>query len=346
VPHLLAVNLRVALTRPVGYLRGLALAMRLARLDARQIVYNAAYFAQAMVAGHRLTALGHTRVHTHYASTVCLLMSRVFPISFSATIHGPAEFIDPATQWLREKSRAARFLTAISSYGRSQLMYNSAPADWNKFSVLPLGIDPSAVAPSPRERGDGPFVVACVGRLEPVKGHHLLLEALAALVASGRDIVLRLVGDGSDRASLEAHAQRLGLGARVAFEGWKNQEEVNAVYASSDAFVLASFAEGVPVVLMEAMSHELPCIATRITGIPELIRDDREGLLVTPSDAEDLAQAIARLADDPALCRRLGAAARVRVLDRYDLGKNVDALAEVFRRAYGGGSGARGVGAA
>jgi glycosyltransferase involved in cell wall biosynthesis len=335
VPAVLASHARVAFRRPGGYLGGLALALRLARLDLRQAVYNLAYFAQAVVAGERLEALGHVRVHTHYASTVCLLMVRVFPLSMSATIHGSAEFINPAKQWLREKVSASRVVCAISSYGRSQLMYNSSPADWGKIVVTPLGIDPVMALPRERARTGGPFVVACVAQLQPAKGLHLLLDAVHRVVATGHDVRLRLVGDGSERATLQAAAERLGIADRVAFEGWMNQEGVNAVYASSDAFVLASFAEGIPVVLMEAMSHALPCVATRITGIPELMRDEKEGLLVTPADVDDLALALRRLAEDSALCVRLGAAARARVLERYDLERNVDALAAVFRHAYG-----------
>jgi glycosyltransferase involved in cell wall biosynthesis len=118
----------------------------------------------------------------------------------------------------------------------------------------------------------------------------------------------------------------------VIVEGWKNQTEVRELYRRADIFALASFAEGVPVVLMEAMAMQLPCVATRITGIPELIRDGIDGLLVTPSDAAELAVAIARLIDDPGLRRRLAAAGRVRVEEKYHLATNVARLGEIFRR--------------
>jgi colanic acid/amylovoran biosynthesis glycosyltransferase len=140
------------------------------------------------------------------------------------------------------------------------------------------------------------------------------------------------VGDGPDRESLRARIAELGLTERVILEGWKNQDEVRRLYRNADIFALASSAEGVPVVLMEAMAMQLPCVATRITGVPELIRDGIDGLLVTPSDPEELARAISRLLDDAALRRRLAEAGRLRVRERYDLATNVARLSEIFRR--------------
>jgi len=158
------------------------------------------------------------------------------------------------------------------------------------------------------------------------------LESVSRLVAEGRSVRLRLIGDGPDRASLEAHTRKLGLAERVIVHGWRNQAEVRELYQRADIFALASFAEGVPVVLMEAMAMQLPCVATRITGIPELIRDGIDGLLVTPSDPVEMAGAIARLIDDPVLRRRLAGAGRARVTEKYNLATNVARLAEIFRR--------------
>jgi glycosyltransferase involved in cell wall biosynthesis len=174
-----------------------------------------------------------------------------------------------------------------------------------------------------------------VGRLVPAKGQHVLLAAVARLRASGRNLRLRLVGDGPDRASLQAAARRLSIEDAVIFEGAVNQDRIRDLYAKADVFALASFAEGIPVVLMEAMAMEIPCISTWITGIPELIRDSVDGLLVAPSDAEGLASAIARLMDDPELRARLGAAGRSRVIEKYDLRRNVARLADVFDARLG-----------
>ena len=175
----------------------------------------------------------------------------------------------------------------------------------------------------------------CVGRLVPAKGQHVLLSAVAQLRKQGRSIVLRFIGDGPDRKSLEAAARRDSLAGAVVFEGPVTQDRIRDFYRTADVFALASFAEGIPVVLMEAMAMEIPCVTTYIAGIPELIRDGVDGLLVMPSDVDALSGAIARLMDDPALRKRIGEAGRCRVMEKYNLGKNTEHLANVFRAQLG-----------
>jgi glycosyltransferase involved in cell wall biosynthesis len=337
VGRVLAAHAGTLARTPLAYLGGAAYAVRLARADARRALSNLLYFAEAVVVGHRMRALGRSHVHAHYATNVALIAARVFPITMSATIHGSAEFVDPVGHRLAEKIAASRFICAISRFGRSQLMHASPYADWSKLEVVPLGVSPDEFPPRGARGTGGPFTLSCVGQLQPAKGQHVLLDALAELVAAGRDVVLRLVGDGPDRAALEAHVAALGLAGRVVFDGRLNQDGVRAVLRDTDAFVLASFAEGVPVVLMEAMAMEIPCVATRITGIPELMRDGVDGLLVTPSSAADVAAAVARLMDDAPLRGRLAESGRRRVAEHYDLARNVERLAAVFRRRLAGG---------
>jgi glycosyltransferase involved in cell wall biosynthesis len=143
---------------------------------------------------------------------------------------------------------------------------------------------------------------------------------------------LHLVGGGPDRSSLELHADALGIRSQVVFHGFTAQERLNELYSQADIFALASFAEGLPGVLMEAMAMEIPCVSTWITGVPELIRDGIDGILVPPADACTLASGLARLIDDPALRRRIGIAGRARILDKFDLEKNAQHLASIFRR--------------
>ena len=123
-----------------------------------------------------------------------------------------------------------------------------------------------------------------------------------------------------------------GIGDAVVFEGAVNQDGIRAFYARADAFALASFAEGIPVVLMEAMAMQIPCVTTFITGIPELIRPGEDGLLVAPSDDEELASALGQLMDDTPLRRCLAEAGRRRVEDRFELSRNVERLATTFHR--------------
>jgi glycosyltransferase involved in cell wall biosynthesis len=292
------------------------------------------YFAEAVTAGAWLESRGYMHVHAHFASTVALLIRKLFPITISATIHGPDEFNDPAGFCLREKVEASAFIIAISNFARSQLMRYSTYEHWNKIDVCYLGIDPSVFDPRPPRHDSSPCRLICVARLAPVKGQHVLVDAMHTLIRQGREVTLSFVGDGPDRSALERHVAHLGLTGKVIFEGWCNQDRVKALYQSSDIFVLASFAEGVPVVLMEAMAMEIPCIATRITGVPELIADGVEGLLVTPSDPAELAAAIARMIDSAELRDGIGKASREKVVSRFHLGKNVTALSAIFERRF------------
>lgn len=291
-----------------------------------------AYFAEAVLAGHRIHKAGFTHVHCVYSTTVGLILARVFPVDLSMTIHGSDEFIDPEGFRMEEKVRAASFVLAISYFGKSQIMRWSSPEDWHKIDITPLGIDTKGWVPAPFRERPATFNVITVGRLVPVKGYSLLLEAMAMLVAQGRSVRLTFVGDGPERSRLQEHTRRLGILDCVVFAGWKSQEEVLELYRGSDVCALSSFAEGVPVVLMEAMAIGVPCVAPRITGIPELVRDGVEGLLVTAANVEELATAIAEMMDKPDLRRRMASASRERIAEKYDLSKNVAHLSEVFRR--------------
>jgi colanic acid/amylovoran biosynthesis glycosyltransferase len=320
------------LRHPLGYLGGLWLALRLSDWNVRQAAMRLVYFVEAVAAGFEIEQAGLRHVHTHFSSTVALLAQRVFGFSLSITIHGPVEFDDATGTHLREKVAAARLIVTISDYGRSQVMRFSDPQDWHKIEVCRLGVDPAWFAARPQRRNVDDFRIICVGRLDPIKAQRILIGAVESLVKAGHRVRLRLVGSGPDDAPLRATVAQAGIGDAVVFEGARNQDELLALYRESDAFALASFAEGVPVVLMEAMAMQIPCVATWVNGVPELIEHETSGLLVAPSSAEGLARALERLVRDPPLCERLGAAGRARVVEAYDVGKNVSGLAEIFRR--------------
>jgi colanic acid/amylovoran biosynthesis glycosyltransferase len=315
---------------PLRYLGGLLYAMRLAKADLHVLFSNLFYFAEAIVAGHHMVSRGLMHVHSHFSSTVALLLVRVFPVTFSVTIHGPDEFNCSAAFYLPEKVASARFICAISDYAASQLMKDSVPEHWNKLEVARLGIDSAVFRPRPHRQNPERIELVCVGRLAPVKGQAVLIAAVARLIREGRRIHLRLVGEGVSRPHLERLIAQRGLKDHVTLEGSCNQDRVLEFYRQTDLFVLASFAEGVPVVLMEAMGMEIPCLATWITGVPELIRHGVDGWLVRPGNEQELADAIAKLLDDPELRQRLGAAGRVRVQDQYELEINVERLARIY----------------
>jgi len=318
--------------QPRRYLSGLVSAWKIGRFQPRGTALATAYFAEAVLAGYRLQQAGIAHVHSEFSSTVALILRRVFDIGISITLHGPAEFVDPEGFQIKEKVQAAKFVCAISNFGRSQIMLWSSPSDWDKLEVTPLGIDVSAWLPAKFREQPDPFELISVGRLAAVKGYPLLIEAVARLVGQGRDVRLTLAGDGPERSYLEGQSRRLGVGSRIIFAGWRNQAALQELYRNSDLCVLSSFAEGVPVVLMEAMAAGVPCVAPRITGIPELIRHGIDGFLVTPSDVEELAAAIAGLMDQPKLRRQMATLCRERIADKYDLGKNVRQLSDVFTR--------------
>jgi len=323
---------RVLLSHPLKYARTALYALSLGDWNPRRALSAWFYFVEAVIVGEWMRRQQVSHVHIHYSSTVGLIAVRLFPITMSVMFHGPDEFNDPAGFRIAEKVTASRFACAISNYARSQLMKSCDFAQWSKLEVTPLGVDVSVFSPRPPRDGSPIFRMVCAARLAPVKGQHVLLAALNILVQAGRKVSIHLAGGGPDRQSLERDVAARGLQQHVIFEGLLNQDQLSQLYRDSDAMVLASFAEGVPVALMEAMAMEIPCVTTWITGVPELIENMKDGLLVAPGDEHGLAEAIARLMDDPELRFRLGRAGREKVLEKYDLNRNGARLAEVFRR--------------
>ena len=326
------------LCQPVAWLRGLRFALGFGGWNLRQKAYGIFYFTEALMLARWMTSHGMTHLHVHFASAaanVALVLKHFAPIGLSLTVHGPDEFYDAPGQCLREKIAAADFIICIGAFARSQLMHLSPASEWHKFEICPLGVDTERYAPLQRRLEARPFTVLCVGRLTPAKGQRILIDACRQLRQSGRQLRLVLVGTGPDEEQLKAVVADYGLESVIRFTGALNQAEVRAWYSQADAFALASFAEGIPVVLMEAMASGIPCVSTRITGIPELIRDGEDGLLVTPSDVGELAAALTRLMDDSALGQSLARSARLRVQEKFSLERNVERLGKVLATRLG-----------
>jgi glycosyltransferase involved in cell wall biosynthesis len=322
--------------RPASFIAGFFYAVRLSRLRPLQLFKNTGYLVEALIIGQWMKRENLRHLHSHYSSTVGLLAKQVFPITLSFSFHGPDEFHDPTGFWLRQKIEASDFVRAISYYARSQLMLCCGPEHWDKIEVAYMAVDPDVFSAKPFRDAPAAIEIICVGRLAPVKAQRVLLSALAMLVRDKRSVMLHVVGGGPDREILEHYAGSLGMRPFVTFHGFTPQDKLDELYRRADIFALPSFAEGLPGVLMEAMAMEIPCVATRITGVPELIRDGIDGLLVPPSDADALARAIASLIDDPALRRRIAKAGRERVLARFNLQANSRHLAGIFERRVSG----------
>ena len=321
-----------AATRPVALARTLRDAMGLGRGLKR--LYALAYAVEALMVVRWMSQRGLRHLHVHFgneAAAVGLLVKTLSGAGLSLTIHGPDEFDDVPGQCLRRKIERADQVVCISQFARSQLMRLTAPVHWAKIRLCRLGVDPSHFAPSARTREPGPVRLLSVGRLTPAKGQWLLIQACAALRRAGVDFELTLVGDGPDRAALTAATAREGLQGRVHFTGSLNQVQVRAELARADVFVLPSLAEGIPVVLMEAMASGVPCVTTPVNGIPELIEHDRHGLLATPGDVDALTLQLRRLIQDDGLRQRLAVAGRGQVDQRFHLGRNVADLATILQ---------------
>ncbi len=329
----ISAHLETLFTRFSGYWRGLRLVLSLGALDLKRLMFNLMYFTEALMVGVWMQRVRQRHLHVHLgsqAATVGLYVRHIFGFGFSITVHGPDEFYDAQGQYLEQKVAAADFICCISSYARSQLMKFSPYAQWSKLVVSRLGVDPGLWVPRPAKSASDFFEILCVGRLTQAKGQHVLIDAVDQLARQGRRVRLRLVGDGPDGPSLRERAKRLENPNMVVFEGAVNQDNIRALYQAADIFCLPSLAEGIPVVLMEAMAMEIPCVTTHITGIPELIRSGTEGLLVAASDLEGLVKALETLMDDQVLRERVAKSGRARILEDYDLGRNVEHLAAIF----------------
>jgi glycosyltransferase involved in cell wall biosynthesis len=212
---------------------------------------------------------------------------------------------------------------------------------WDRIHIVRCGLSDTA-PPSARRDGrrDGGEIL-CVGRLVHLKGQTLLIDAVRRLREDGVDAHLTLVGDGPKRADLEARAQSLGVADAVTFAGAVGQDRIGAFYEAADVFALPSMAEGLPVVLMEALAAELPAVSSRTMGIPEILEHERTGLLITPGRLDELVAALERLLADPELRRRLGAEGRRHVLTEFALDRSAARLRDLFATMPGVVSGPR-----
>ncbi len=318
------------LRNPVRFLRAMVLAFRTSPPGLRNRIYQLFYFVEAAVLAAHLRKKGVRHLHNHIAKsscTVAMLMSELSGIPYSFTLHGPDIFFAPDHWRLDEKVKRAKFVACISHFCRSQAMAFSNPKHWSKLHIIHCGVDPSRY-----EDGEDPVDtnLLFVGRLAPVKGLPILLRALEPLKAKYPKIHLTVIGDGQGRKALEKQTRQAGLSDNVSFVGYKSQSEVAEALAASDLFVLPSFAEGVPVVLMEAMAARRPVVTTQIAGIPELVTDGASGLLVPPGNPEALTAAIDKILANPARATAMGIAGRAMVESAFDVSKEAARLSKLL----------------
>lgn len=320
---------------PVGMARALGTWFRLIGNARGGFVRHVAYLLEAISLKRRTKADRIDHIHVHFstnATAVALLSNRLGGPGYSFTAHGPDEFIDWGPSSLAMKFAGARFVVAISHFCTVQLARAAGMQEWDKAHIVRCGLDIDEFDVSDAGFGsDAPFV--CVGRLCPQKAQVLIVEAVKRVAALHPDVKVQLIGDGESRADVEAAIARHGLGDNIELLGWRDNHEVRRLLGKARALLLPSFAEGLPVVIMEALALGRPAISTYIAGIPELVDSDC-GWIIPAGSSEHIAQAmIAAIETDPDTLAALGQEGRQRVVAAHDIRKNARILEELFRKA-------------
>ena len=331
---LLLAAARMFIAAPGRFLEALVLALKMGWRADRSWPFHLIYLAEASRMVPWMARFGVRHLHAHFGTNsaeVALLATALGGPPFSFTVHGPEEFDKPQFLHIREKVRRSAFVAAISSFGRSQLMRWIDYADWPKVQVVHCGLEPvfhaGAAVPIPSA-----LRIVCVGRLCEQKGQLLLIEALALLQKKGLVLDLVLAGDGEMRAELELLIAQRQLQDRVRITGWISSDQVRAEILAARALVLPSFAEGLPVVIMEAMALRRPVLTTYVAGIPELVLPGINGWLFPAGDVDALAAALeAFLATPLSVLETMGEAGHQRVLERHAVDIEAAKLARLFR---------------
>jgi len=324
-------HLKILVNKPKNYIKTLILAVKTSPPGLRNFIWQLLYFMEAPVVAEFIADNDIKHLHNHFADsscTVAMLASSLGGFDFSFSIHGPSIFFEPKKWRLDEKVKQASFVRCISHFCRSQLYIWASEQYWNKSTIVHCAIDINKYAIA-NHIGQAKKLIF-VGRLDTVKGVNVLLGIMPRLIAQYPDIELCLVGDGPSRNMLEKAVKENNIQDNVKFLGYRTPDEVSQLLSKSNIFVLPSFAEGLPVVLMEAMASGLPVVTTRIAGVAELVEHDYNGILVHAGDEESLYNSIKKLVDDPQLRETMGARGHEKVKKEFNLETEVTKLAEHF----------------
>lgn len=328
--RLLAAVLGALLRRPGAWLHALGRALGHRTGGLRGFVWSLFYFVEAIVLARELERRGVEHLHSHFAdgaATAGMLAAGFLGIGWSLTLHGAADFGPVWSPLLPGKLRAARFAVCVSHFGRAQALRALPPEQWEKVCVSRCGVEMDRLPERTRGVDAEPAAVVCVARLSPEKGISGLLDAWAGLPENLRSgAQLRLIGDGPERERIAARIETAGLAGSVEMLGSLSEEDTLREVAGSQALVLASLMEGLPVALIEAMALGVPVVAPHLAGIPELVTPGVDGLLFPPADWNTLSERLAELIGDPAARRRLGAAAEARVRAEFAVDRAVEPL--------------------
>jgi colanic acid/amylovoran biosynthesis glycosyltransferase len=336
VKGLVLALLRVALTKPARFLEALRLTFKVGWRSERGIILHLAYLAEACVLLNWFAESGTTHVHAHFgtnSTTVAMLCRVLGGPTYSFTVHGPEEFDKATLLSLEEKIKRSTFVAAVSSFGKSQLFRWCDRTLWSKIHVIHCGVDAAFLAHPHVPIPAAPRLV-CIGRLNEQKGHLLLLEAANLLAVAGLDFKLVFVGDGPLRSDIEKQIAQYGLQKHIEITGWASSDQVREQLLASRAMVLPSFAEGLPVVIMESLALNRPVISTYVAGIPELVEPGVCGWLVPPGSAEVLAVAMRAALEAPLeKLEEMGKAGAQRVARQHNVDLEAKKLVALFESA-------------
>lgn len=325
--------LRALITTPGRFLSTLALALRMAHDSERSLPYHLVYFAEACRIVPWLKSFGATHIHAHFGTNpaeIAMLVSVLDDIPYSFTVHGQMEL---PFGGFGEKIRRAAFVVAISSYGRSQLYREVELEYWPKVKVVHCGLETAFYEATPVPLPQEPRLI-CVARFSFSKGHILLIEAMHRLANKGVKLNLVFAGDGEMRAEIEKLITRYNLSKQIRITGWISSTQVRKEILAARGLILPSFAEGLPVVIMEAMALCRPVLSTYVAGIPELVIPGKTGWLFPAGSVDDLADTIEDfLAKSTEELCEMGEAAYVRVLERHSIDTESAKLAKLFRES-------------
>jgi glycosyltransferase involved in cell wall biosynthesis len=333
IARLLMQTLRTAFAHPTAFLRALGTALRQGVHADRPWPYHLVYLAEAclLMAWSRQQGVRH--IHAHFGTNsaeVVMLAHLLGGPGYSFTVHGPEEFDKTTFLHLQEKIRHAAFVVAISSYTRSQLYRWADYRDWGKIQIVHCGLEPSFYDVPPVPFPQAPRMV-CVGRLCEQKGQLLLVKAARMLAEKGIEFEVVLAGDGEMRAEIERQIKLYSLRNHITITGWISSDQVREQLLQARALVLPSFAEGLPVVIMEAFAFRRPVLTTYVAGIPELVRDGECGWLIPAGDVKELAKAMGLLLATPLKqLQDMGEAGYSRVTQRHSIDTEAGKLADLF----------------
>jgi colanic acid/amylovoran biosynthesis glycosyltransferase len=343
IVRLLSAHLQAIVRSPRAYASTLRIALRRGRRSPKRTVWQFFYFLEAMLMWSACRRQNIRHIHAHLAnvaSDVARLAAEFGKQSgehwtWSFTMHGPTEFANVEKFGLRDKVIDAQFIICISDFCRSQLMALVSDEHWAKMRIAHCGVEVERFAYLPKATTRTPANILCVGRLVPEKGQLLLLDAVDALKKQNADVRATFVGRGPDLDRLRARTNELGLSDVVNIPGAIGQDEILDYYRDADVFVLPSAAEGVPVVLMEAMSLGIPVISTNITGIPELITNGTSGRLVPPGRVDLLAGAIQSVLSNDNKRKAMCDAARATIESDFDIRECAREIDKIFNEFVG-----------